>query len=516
MAFFQKGAPRKSQGFSRDTAAASCGGAGCIWKKPSIAFFSSSLTLLLSLLGITGGHICQSAVADELLASAPVGEAWKQAAEELIADASLVSIELAATIEDWPLPDEEAAFDRQVIVAIDADLSAPGWLAVAAEPVWQQFIGLRQQRADWFFAQAVAAIKQPSNSEKAVSANEAMRLLARVLRENPDHAQARMGLGYVEHDGQWIWPNVGRRLDRGRTYSATKGWISRSRQPGPAVQSPRSDVKEPLPLARALTFESDHWEIRSTAGLAAAAELAGRLEQTRLVWLQAFGGFAVEPVELQQRLSGSRKPRPTSSFTAVLLANRQQYIDELQRLEPRIAQTLGIYWTPTKTAWFFQGDEPPAKTIEHEATHQLFAESRWTNRLAGEQCGMWALEAVACYMESLEPTTFGFTLGGRNAGRVPAARERLLEDGFLIPLRELCGLGRVELQRDPRLPQIYSQISGLADFFLNGESGRFRDAFVDYLRLIYRGTARPDSLWKCCGCSPEQLDEAYRRHLTGP
>ena len=471
--------------------------------------------LLLSLLGITGGQICQSVVADELMASAPVGAAWQTAAAPLIADARLVSERLARLIEHWPLPDELAACDRQIIATFEADLAAPAWLAATAQPVWQRFIGLRRKRADGFFAQAVAAIEQPSNSRKPASATEAMRLLARVLRENPDHAQARTGLGYVEHDGQWIWPNVDRRLDRGRTYSVTEGWLSRGQRPGRAAQSLRADATEPLPLTQALTFESDHWEIRSTAGLAAAAKLAGRLEQTRLVWLQAFGGFAVDPAELQQRLSGSRTPRPTSTFAAVLLANRQQYVDELQRLEPRIAQTLGIYWTPTKTAWFFQGDEPPARTIEHEATHQLFAESRWTNRLAGEQCGMWALEAVACYMESLEPTPFGFTLGGRNAGRVPAARERLLEDSFFIPLRELCGLGRVDLQRDPRLPQIYSQISGLADFFLNGEKGRFRDAFIDYLRLIYRGTARPDSLWKCCDCSPEQLDEAYRRHLTG-
>jgi len=479
-----------------------------------MAFFNGWLALLFCLMVVGYRQGCPNAEADEPTAAVSFKHPWHQAAPPLIADARRTSEQLAHLIEHWPLPDEAAACDRQVIVAIADDLSAPVWLAAAAAPVWQRFVCLRRQRADRLFAQAVAALERPSSSKKPASATEVMRLLARVLRENPEHAQARAGLGYVESDGQWIWPNVARRLDRGKTYSATEGWLSRGRQPGHAAQAVQADANGPLPLSQALTFSSDHWEIRSTAGLTAAAELAGRLEQTRLVWLQAFGGFAVEPAELQQRLSGSRKPRPSSSFAAVLLANQQQYVDELQRLEPRIARTLGIYWTPTKTAWFFRGDEPPAKTIEHEATHQLFAESRWTNRLAGEQCGMWALEAVACYMESLEPTSFGFTLGGRNAGRVPAARERLLEDGFFIPLQELCELGRVDLQRDPRLPQIYSQISGMADFFLNGEETRFRDAFIEYLRLIYRGTARPDSLWKLCDRSPEQLDEAYRRHLT--
>ena len=481
-----------------------------------MAFFHEWLAVLLSLTGVGWDKCCPHAAADEPTAAVSFKDSWQQAAPPLITDARRTSEQLAGLIEHWPLPDEAAAFDRQVIVMIDADLSTPAWLTAAAEPVWQRFVRLRRQRADLFFAQAVAALERPSGSKKPASATEAMRLLARVLRENPDHAQARAGLGFVENDGKWVWPNVARRLDRGQTYSSTEGWLSRGRRPGGTAQSLQADTNGPLPLSQALTFASDHWEIRSTAGLAAAADLAGRLEQTRLVWLQAFGGFAVEPVELKQRLSGSRKPRPSSSFAAVLLANRQQYIDELLRLEPRIAQTLGIYWTPTKTAWFFQGDEPPARTIEHEATHQLFAESRWTNRLAGEQCGMWALEAVACYMESLEPTAFGFSLGGRNAGRVPAARERLLEDGFFVPLQELCELGRLDLQRDPRLPQIYSQIAGLADFFLNGEEARFRDAFIDYLRLIYRGTARPDSLWKLCDRSPEQLDEAYRSYLAEP
>jgi len=129
---------------------------------------------------------------------------------------------------------------------------------------------------------------------------------------------------------------------------------------------------------------------------------------------------------------------------------------------------------------------------------------------------MWALEAFACHMESLQPTSFGFTLGGRDAGRVPAARERLLNDGFFIPLRDLCNRGRLDLQRDPRLPQIYSQISGLADFFLNAQQGRFRGCFLEYLRRIYAGTARADTLWRLCEVSPETLDEAYRRYLARP
>jgi hypothetical protein len=129
---------------------------------------------------------------------------------------------------------------------------------------------------------------------------------------------------------------------------------------------------------------------------------------------------------------------------------------------------------------------------------------------------MWALEAAACYMESLKETDFGFTAGGRRNGRVPAARERLLNDNYFIPLRKLSKLGRIALQNDPELPKIYSQLSGLADFFMNGERGRYRNAFVEYLVQLYRGTAEQETLWKLCRKSPEELDIAYKRYLSSP
>jgi hypothetical protein len=139
---------------------------------------------------------------------------------------------------------------------------------------------------------------------------------------------------------------------------------------------------------------------------------------------------------------------------------------------------------------------------------------RKTSPLVGERSGFWAVEAAACYMESLTPTEYGWTLGGRDAGRAPAARERLIDDGFYVPLEELCGLGRAELQADDRLPAIYSQISGLADFFMNGEQAKYREAFVEYLVRIYTGSVSPDTLARLCGTSYADLDDAYRRHMA--
>lgn len=180
-----------------------------------------------------------------------------------------------------------------------------------------------------------------------------------------------------------------------------------------------------------------------------------------------------------------------------------------------------FYWLPTKTIWFFAdaaGDppEPDPITIHHEATHQLFAEARAdvgkARHLAGERCGFWAIEAAACYLETIEPTPFGWIVGGRDAGRVPAAKERL-DDGFQVPLEELCRLGRKAFQSDDRLPQLYSQIAGLADFFMNAAEGRYRESFLEYLVRVYSGTADPDTLSRLCRKPYAELDADYRRHL---
>ena len=452
----------------------------------------------------------------------PVGIGWNDCCSEIVRDAQACGDQrLAAYIQNWPLPDELGPIHCQIVTNIDEKLLKPAWLEKSSEHVWTSFIQLRQQRALYFFERAKDKIRKQRKAtvyNGMQSSNESMRLLIRVLREDPDHKISRRALGYVKHGDQWVWPNVARQIAQKKEYSSEGGWLRPVRT---AIQSSSQNSTRTSSKARAQPsdttqqlFDSDHWHIKSTAGLPHAAALAKRLELTRFIWRQVFGGFVLTPVELSRRIAGQARPRPTSLFKVVLLANRAEYIESLESLEPNIGRTLGVYWTPTQTAWFFDNQNSDIRTVEHEATHQLFAETWPTSPLAGSKHGMWALEAAACYMESLKKTDFGFTAGGRESGRVPAAMERLLDDNFFLPLRQLSKLGRSALQNEPELPKIYSQLSGLADFFMNGERGRYRGAFIEYLVRLYRGTAEQETLWKLCGRSPEELDAAYKRYLS--
>ena len=454
-------------------------------------------------------------------AAKPTGADWKDSGLDLAqrADAG-GDKKLARFIRNWPLPDEVTQVDAQIIACIDKNTDEPNWLKESSKPLWSAFILLRQQRAHHFFERAKTEIKKQRNlstRQHLRSSNEAIRLLIRVVRENPDHKLGRRALGYVKDDDQWVWPNAARQRAQRKEYSSENGWTRNGKST--ILQSPQSPSLLPNILSPQSTnttelFVSDHWNIKSTAGIAKAGGFAERLELTRFIWRQVFGGFVMTPTELNSRINGQARPRPVSSSKAILLANREEYIHNLQSLEPNVGKSLGMYWTPTQTTWFFDSPDSDGQTVEHEATHQLFAECWPTNPVAGTHHGIWAMEAAACYMESIIKTEFGFIVGGRNSGRVPAAKERLLNDSFFLPLRKLARLGRRTLQNEPDLPKIYSQLSGLADFFINGERGRYRDAFVEYLVRLYRGTAEHETLWKLCEKSPEELDDAYKRYLS--
>jgi len=455
--------------------------------------------------------------------------------------------QLAALIASWNLPAEA---DRQFALAIPATVSAPEWIAADGErEIWADFVAARQARAAGLFEHArfaaAAHDRVPTRAEQAQPNADrpplsqrscaVVSLLHRVLRDDPDHERARTALGWTRRGAAWVWPEAARRLDKGEEFDAAFGWLPAARMAryragdrydrGRWLTAADDDARTDLAVDKGRKFDTDHWEILATAPLPAAAAVAAVLEETFLVWRQVFGACGVEPADLEKRLRGRGRLLPRTPFAAVLCANRDQYVTELTKLEPTIGRTDGLYWPPTQTAWFFAapaaaaGDaSPQPRTVHHEATHQLFAESSLTTKklaaAAGERCGFWAIEAAACYMESIRPAPFGWTVGGRDAGRVPAARERLLEDAFYVPLEELTALGRAAFQADARLPQLYSQIAGLADFFMNGQRGRYREAFVEYLARVYAGTADPETLSRLCRQKYADLDAAYRRHLS--
>jgi hypothetical protein len=354
------------------------------------------------------------------------------------------------------------------------------------------------------------------------------------LRENPDHAEARSVLGYEQKDGQWL-TEYGVRMAEARqpkVWHAKFGWIG----PGEAARyeagerfvngrwvTAEADAGRRAHIEDGWSIRTDHFLVRTNHSLEAAAELAARLERLHQIWRQLFAGFYLSEREVRELFAGRRLARPTRQPMRVFYhRNENEYVAALARRQPRIAETLGIYFDSEKEAHFFASHDaqsgPALGTLYHEAVHQLFQESRPAARHVGSLANFWIIEGVATHFESLtehqdEQAGRYYTIGEASAGRLPAARQRLLTDSFYEPLAELTRLGKDDLQRRPELARLYSQSAGLAAFLMDAERGRYREPLVRYLIDVYAGRDNERTLASATGVTYEELDAAYRRYM---
>jgi hypothetical protein len=361
------------------------------------------------------------------------------------------------------------------------------------------------------------------------------------VRENPDHAAARRVLGYQQRDGHWLTAYGARMADAGKTWHPKFGWIVASDAPryeagerfvGGNWITADADAARHSAMKNGWQVRTDHFMVTTNHSLEAGVELATRLERLHQVWRQLFAGFYLNERGVGELFESDREPRTQlRPFRVYYHRDRAEYNAALHRRQPRIAETLGIYFDAEREAHFFAGDsvaaggppaisstgEPPVATLYHEAVHQLFQESRPAAKQIGRTANFWIVEGVATYFESLtehnDPEAgLYYTIGEPTAGRMPAARERLL-DGFYLPLAEVSRLGKTDVQQHQDIARLYSQSAGLSAFLMHAEDGRYREALVRYLKAVYSGRDSGQTLVESVGQRFDELDAAYRRYM---
>ena len=402
-----------------------------------------------------------------------------------------------------------------------------------AQPWRDQFDELRRKHSESLFqlAKRAADARQPSLAFQWVTES---------LREDPEHPEGRRVLGYEKRDGKWLTSYGAKMADAGKTWHAKYGWIAAADVPryesgerlvGDRWTSEAVDAARHADMRNGWQVRSDHFQVTTNHSLEAAAELAARLERLHQAWRQLFAGYYLSEREVAQLFAGDRNSRALARpFRVFYHRDRGQYTNALRRRQPRIAETLGIYFDTNREAHFFAGEAaaggsptdsptagPAVATLYHEGVHQLFQESKPTAKRIGDTANFWVIEGVATYFETLaehpDPNAgLYFTVGETTSGRLPAARERL-KDGYYVPLAELTRLGKSDVQRHAEIAKLYSQSSGLVAFLMNSEQGRYREPLVRYLQAVYSGRDHDDTLANECGASYEELDAAYRRYL---
>ncbi|TWT87500.1 hypothetical protein Mal64_30400 [Pseudobythopirellula maris] len=363
--------------------------------------------------------------------------------------------------------------------------------------------------------------------------SRALSLATETLALDPDHAEARRVLGYERVDGRWLTPYQERLVGRGQAWDPRFGWSAvedlprleaGERRHGRRWVSAETDAKLHAEIADGWQVRSDHFVVTTNHSLAAAAALAEELERYCQAWRQLFAGYCLSEREVRLRFEGQRDARDTSATMNVFLhRDRAGYVEHLRRRQPRIGETLGIYFDTLREAHFYDAGDGAGlalqlPTVYHEAGHQLFQEMGGKGKAAGLDANFWAVEGVACWLETLTPQRdsdgrLTYRLGAGDSGRLPAAKRRLLGGEGPMPVAQLAALGQADLQRRPNLAAVYGQSAALAGMLMQGEGGRWREPFVGFLGDLYRSRPDSEALLRATDASGDELDRAYRNYL---
>lgn len=357
-------------------------------------------------------------------------------------------------------------------------------------------------------------------------------LILETAWHNPDHRSVRQILGYVRNGEQWVTPFEKEMQDRKQKWHPQYGWLPAAhiaryergeRNYNGRWISAAQEAEIRRDFRNAWEIKTEHFHIKTNHSLEMGVKLATEMEDFYRYFHQTFAGFFNTPEQLKKLFEGARNPfRRHSQKQHVMhyYRTREEYVQRLQKEIPQISITHGIYLFGDRISHFYHRPDAEGDlgTLYHEATHQLFYETgfRRGNRQVGEKNHFWVIEGIACYMESFEKHGEKFRAGNPNYIRFNAARYRLLENQYYVPLEKFAAMGRTAFQTSQNIAPNYSQASGLSHFFMHAHQGEYRDAFIQQMSQLYSDNSRirnnAETLAELTGLSYEQLDHEYQAY----
>jgi hypothetical protein len=371
--------------------------------------------------------------------------------------------------------------------------------------------------------QAAALFDIARRAIRSGSAALAFDLAMAAVQADPDYEPARRLFGYQKFHDKWRTVYEVRKLRAGLVWSNKFGWQSKNNlrryDDGQRFYegrwiSAKEDAERHRDIRSGWDVDTEHYTIRTNHSIEAAVALGVKLEQLNRLWRQMFIRYYASEADVVAMFDGRAKPStPASRHSVVYFRDQADYNRALAAIMPNIGMSIGVYNDRMQRAYFFASGENDDRTLYHEATHQLFHESRPVVADVGYRANFWIIEGIAMYMESLRRENGFYVLGGFEDERLHAAAYRLLHDHFYIPLVTLTGFGMEQLQKDRRIATIYSQAAGQANFLVYYNGGRYRDALVTYLTAVYSGHDNADTLAKLTGTGYDDLDRQYREFI---
>lgn len=389
----------------------------------------------------------------------------------------------AATSLEWKIvrdPNRQYIFLPPSQQESESDLE----LTDLQKKFFQRLKSIKESYAAQLFELARQAIEKEMGPE-------AYQWLHEALVFDPEHAATRSALGFRKN--------------------ATLGWV-RSAKPTTARIARTRQKAIGWEKGTYWEINSPHFKIYSAAGEQAGLALAEELEQTYWVWRQIFFRYWSNSRQLARWLAGDSADKSGSrQYQVILFRDKAQYVADLAAVD-NIEISSGYYSEDQRASFFYWEDNIPIDTWRHEIVHQLLQENAGSNKSVADRGHAWWVEGIAMYFESMLVNPHCIVLGGFDASRMQYARLRFQREGFFVPMVELDALSREELQSNPNIKRIYTQASGVTQFLMAGEAGRYRDSFLQLIKSFYKDRRFKESIEQTI-MPLDQLDRAYQRFL---
>jgi hypothetical protein len=372
--------------------------------------------------------------------------------------------------------------------------------------------------------QSVALYDLARRAVKGKQPGLALELALEAIRANPDNESVRRLFGFQKFQSQWRTAYDAKKLRQGLVWSDKFGWLPKSHvkryEQGQRFRnnkwiSAADDAAAHRDIESGWIVETEHYAIHTDSSQEAGVALGQKLEQLYLLWSQLFICYYASENDVIALFDGrARTQGQMPRHQIVYFRDRQEYLASLKPMMPNIDISIGVYMDNTRTAYFYPDPKGDDRTLYHEATHQLFHESRPVSPKVGKLANFWIIEGIAMYMESLKVRDGFYELGGFDDQRMIAARYRLLNDHFYVPLAELVGYNMEKLQKDPRIATLYSQSAGLTHFLIHYDHAKYRDALVAYLSEVYSAHDTEQTLPKLTAERFADLDQQYKEFMA--
>ncbi len=334
-------------------------------------------------------------------------------------------------------------------------------------------------------------------------------LLGLLLQLDPSNARAHKGLNHVEVGGRWLRAYDADRWRQGYAWDPRRAWVRRA-------DAARYDKGEVLDIQRGewttaieadirhtstddpWVVETEHFRLRSTAGLARTAAVATRLEAFYLAVFRQYDLFFAQRGGAALVFGVAPIPRPLEVWF---------YADETQYrtyAKGYVSGSAGFYSSATHASYFYDMGEDYS-TLQHELVHQVLGE----NSPNGD-APAWLAEGAAVLLEDARFEDGVLVVGGvEDNDDIRAWRDGLLKGGRVLSLQQITQLvDQADWNRGLSIEN-YKAAGATLHFLCHFDGGRYRGDLVDMLKDAY--WSRPTSLQNSFGLPPASLEAMMRR-----